>query len=106
MRRLALLAAVAATPAVAADLPRYLPPPPAPPPAVVVEEPDNLCTVGRRTEIYRAPEDEFSGYLPAGMVVEVIDAPWSAATDLWIRVRPIRPGNYYGWVETAEFVCL
>lgn len=106
MRRAAIFAALAATPAAAADLPRYVPPAPPAPTAVVVEVPDNLCTVGRRTEIYRAPEDEFSGFLPAGMIVEVIDAPWSASMDLWIRVRPIRPGNYYGWVETRDFVCL
>ncbi len=103
MRRLALLATLAVTPAVAADLPRFIAPPP---PAVIVQTPDNLCTVGRRTKVFRAPEDEFSGYLPAGMIVEVIDAPWSAATDLWIRIRPLRAGNYYGWVETHDFVCL
>jgi hypothetical protein len=101
MRHAALLAAFVAMPALAADMPSYLPPPPGP----IVELPANWCTVGRRTEIYRAPEDEFSGFLPAGMLVEVIDAPWSSWTDLWIRVRPIRPGNYYGWVETRDFDC-
>ncbi|MEM9222256.1 MAG: hypothetical protein AAGB11_07640 [Pseudomonadota bacterium] len=92
--------------ALAADLamPIIVPPPP----AVVVEPPSNLCTIfspSGKVEVFEEPRGEVWGYLPAGMIVEVMDQPYSDVTDLWVRIKPPRADNYYGWVATASFSC-
>lgn len=99
-----LAAALAASPALAADLPRNILPPPAHPPVVLV--PENFCITGAPVEIYIEPEGRSNGILPAGMEVEVIEFPWSRTSDLWVRIRPPREAQYYGWVYTRDLVCL
>ncbi|MEM6761910.1 MAG: hypothetical protein AAF615_03445 [Pseudomonadota bacterium] len=76
-------------------------------PPVVIENP-RTCIIESPTgqvEVYLEPEGPLSGFLPAGMVVEVLDAPWSPREDLWVRIKPPREEQYYGWVATATFVC-
>lgn len=101
----ALLAAVAvlalpplASPAAGADLSQA--------PAAVVVVADNVCLTGRAVDIHPAPATYTSGVLPAGMEVEVIDFPFDAQRDLWVRIKPPRIGDYYGWVATRDLVCL
>ncbi|MEM8663607.1 MAG: hypothetical protein AAGF49_05730 [Pseudomonadota bacterium] len=88
----------------AADLPgAYVLAPP-----VVVERETNLCTIASasgQVEVYQEPRGATSGYLPAGMIVEVMDWPFSNVTDLWVRIKPPRIDDYYGWVATDSFVC-
>ena len=90
-------------PARAADLPITLVEPP-----VVIIEPSNICTIhapGGAVEVFQEPLGESSGFLPSGMIVEVIDTPYSDRIDLWVRIKPPRLNQYYGWVETSRFVC-
>lgn len=90
--------------AVAADLAQTLP---APPPFIV--DTGNLCTIqgpGGSVEVFEEPRGEVWGNLPNGMLVEVMDAPFSRHTDLWVRIKPPRVSGYYGWVETSTFVCV
>ncbi|MEM0909266.1 MAG: hypothetical protein AAGJ94_18020, partial [Pseudomonadota bacterium] len=90
------------TPTGAADLPRTILPPP-----VIVD--DGLCTITADrgfVEVFQEPQGESSGFLPAGMIVEVMDEPYTQFTDLWVRIKPPRHSHYYGWVETATFHCV
>ncbi len=90
--------------AIAADLVLPLP---APPPYIV--DTGNLCTIeapGGSVEVYEEPRGEVWGNLPSGMLVEVMDAPYSPFTDLWVRIKPPRASDYYGWVETSTFACI
>lgn len=86
----------------AADLPRpYVEPPP------VIDT--GLCVIeapGGYVEVYQEPRGEVWGNLPNGMIVEVMDVPFSRWTDLWVRIKPPRIDDYYGWVRTATFVCI
>ncbi|XWN31202.1 MAG: SH3 domain-containing protein [Devosia sp.] len=105
MRALVRLATAAvfatvATATLAADLPRA--------PAVVVERATNFCVINARggaVEMFVRPFGASSGYLPNGMIVEVIDYPFDRRSDLWIRIRPPRVNQYYGWVATRDFFC-
>ena len=93
--------------AVAADLAQPLPSLPAPPPFIV--DTGNLCTIrgpGGSVEVFEEPRGAVWGNLPNGMLVEVMDAPFSRHTDLWVRIKPPRASDYYGWVETSTFVCV
>lgn len=68
----------------------------------------NLCTIaatGGSIEVYEEPRGEVWGNLPSGMIVEVMDWPFSPQTDLWVRIKPPRINDYYGWVETRTFFC-
>lgn len=107
MRILATIpAALLALPAFAADLPRPLVEQPvvvAPP--VVVEGPSDVCFTGSPVEVFRAPGSASDGVLPAGMTVVVLDSPWSRSEDLWVRIRPPRENQYYGWVYTRDLIC-
>ncbi|MBJ3778814.1 SH3 domain-containing protein [Acuticoccus mangrovi] len=96
---LVLLAMILAGPALAADLPRG--------PIVILPQPasPSVCLTGRPIEIYLAPASTVNGILPAGMEVEVIDVPFSARADLWIRIKPPRHNQYYGWVYTRDLIC-
>ncbi|MEM7696058.1 MAG: hypothetical protein AAF318_16535 [Pseudomonadota bacterium] len=99
LKRLVCAFVVAATPAGAADL--LLPP-------VEGTIEAHLCVIQALTgvvEVYEEPLGEVSGYLPTGMVVEIMEPEWSDRTDLYVRIKPPRAHNYYGWVETASFVC-
>lgn len=99
-----LVATLAAQPTSAADLPWKRAPS-----VVVVPEvvrPLGACLIGRQLDFYRAPGESVEGTLPAGLEVIVIDAPYSATVDLWVRIASPRPGVYYGWVETRDLVCL
>lgn len=95
---MATLGALAA-PASAADL--LLPPVPH-----TIDS--HLCVIQAihgQVEVYEEPLGEVSGYLPTGMIVEIMEPEWSDRTDLYVRIKPPRAHNYYGWVETASFVC-
>ena len=88
----------------AADLVQPLP---GPPPFIV--DTGNLCTIrspGGSVEVFEEPRGEVWGNLPNGMLVEVMDAPFSRHTDLWVRIKPPRASDYYGWVETSTFACV
>lgn len=106
-----LVAAVvlsAAFPAAAADMPRYQPAPaPAPVPALEADiiGTVRLCHVGAPVDVYRAPGSMTSGLLPAGMIVELMD-PYDPRLDLWVRIKPPRPAQYYGWVSTLDLICI
>lgn len=98
------LAAAPITGAIAADLVQPLPVPPP-----LVEDTGNLCTIAAPTgsiEVFEEPRGEVWGNLPSGMLVEVMDAPFSPFTDLWVRIKPPRASDYYGWVETSTFACI
>lgn len=101
----AALAAGAASAVNAADLPQSF----EVSPPVVVEDLGNLCVIdapGGSLEVYEEPRGEVWGNLPNGMIVEVMDTPFTPRTDLWVRIKPPRLDDYYGWVATASFVCV
>ncbi|MEO1103545.1 MAG: hypothetical protein AAFW98_07410 [Pseudomonadota bacterium] len=88
----------------AADMPRTV----VIAPPVVLQREANLCTIAAASgmvEVYEEPRGEVWGFLPAGMIVEVMDWPFSDVTDLWVRIKPPRREHYYGWVATDSFVC-
>lgn len=103
---LAVLVGTTGGPSVAADLPVVIAPPP---PPVVIEEGGGLCIIeapGGSVEVFQEPRGEVWGNLPSGMIVEVMDAPYTPRTDLWVRIKPPRVSDYYGWVETSTFICI
>lgn len=104
MRLIAPIVALAASPALAADMPQPILPAPAAPPVILV--PQNVCITRRPVEIYVEPEGRSNGILPAGMEVEVVEWPFSRSRDLWVRLRPPREAQYYGWVYTRDLACL
>lgn len=102
MRPLAVVAilAVSSGAAPAADLavvPRA--------PALVLGDPQ-LCLLGAPVDVYTAPATASNGRLPAGLLVEIIDRPYDPVSDLWVRLRAPRAGEYYGYVATAELACI
>lgn len=106
MRRIALpalaaAAIVAASAAGAADLDRPLPRAP----AVIVGD-VQLCLLGRPVDVYTAPATASGGQLPAGLLVEIVDRPFDPLSDLWVRLRAPRQGEYYGYVATASLACV
>lgn len=105
MRRLAPLAfaAAAVAPAGAADLDRPLPRAPAVVVGVGVEQ---LCLLGSAIDVYTAPATASGGRLPAGLLVEIVDRPFEPLSDLWVRLRAPRAGEYYGYVATASLTCI
>ncbi|WP_108663339.1 SH3 domain-containing protein [Acuticoccus kandeliae] len=92
-------------PAGAADLPMPIEPQVVIVPQVAVTQPDNLCFTGNPVEVYIAPGQPSNGVLPAGMEVEILDTPYSRSRDLWVRIKPPRFNQYYGWVYTRDLIC-
>ncbi len=88
--------------ALAADLPRLFV---APAPPVVTSYYCIVSTISGQLEVYEEPQGEVWGYLPAGMEVEIMEAPTSPSFDLWVRLKPPRHHLYYGWVRTSAFTC-
>lgn len=98
-------AALSPAPAEAADLaigallpPRALPP-------VVAGDDAILCSVRPGTVFYERPYGEPFGPLPAGLVVEVIDVPFSTHTDLFVRIKSPSDDVYYGYVPPKRLTC-
>jgi len=103
---LAALPALSGAPAGAADMPRTVLVEPS---VAIPQRASALCLIDApagRVEVFQEPRGRLSGFLPAGMIVEVLDFPSSDRTDLWVRIKPPRRNDYYGWVATGSFVCL
>ncbi|WMS42957.1 hypothetical protein RDV64_00715 [Acuticoccus sp. MNP-M23] len=86
----------------AADLPRLFK---APAPPVATSYYCIIVTTSGQLEVFQEPQGEVWGFLPAGMEVEIMEAPTSPSYDLWVRIKPPRHNLYYGWVPTAAFRC-
>lgn len=86
----------------AADLPRVFVAPATP---VVTTYYCIIATVSGQLEVFEEPQGESWGFLPAGMEVEIMEAPTTPALDLWVRIKPPRHHLYYGWVPTSAFGC-
>lgn len=97
-------ALLALSPARAADLFAPVVPPP-PQPRTVIERVDGLCTMRPGNIVRRMPEGRIERSLPVGFFVIVIDYPFSAFTDLWVRIRALNDEIYYGWVRPHDLSC-
>lgn len=88
--------------ALGADLPRLFV---APAPPVATSYYCIVTTASGQLEVFTEPQGEVWGFLPAGMEVEIMEAPTSPSYDLWVRIKPPRHHLYYGWVPTSAFTC-
>lgn len=85
--------------------------PPAPPammstmPAVVAEDGAVLCMLRPGTVFFQHPYTQPFGPLPAGLLVQVIDVPFTRATDLFVRIKAPTQTVYYGYVRTTDLLC-
>ena len=108
MRRLAFalgcIAGLVPLSASAADLDPP-PPPPQRAPALVVGD-VQLCRLGAPIDVYTAPATASNGRLLPGLLVEIVDRPFDPMSDLWVRLRAPRGGEYYGYVATADLSCV
>lgn len=92
--------------ALAADLAKPYAPPPAAGPRFYEEGEALYCTIRSGGAVfYRMPYSQPLGPLPAGLVVEVVDLPFSVATDLFVRIKAPTERVYYGYVPPRALHC-